>query len=156
MTSGSAREHCEDQAEAWIALASSDPDYEFLNKPSFLALVPPPGRLTVDAGCGEGRLGRELIERGHRVVGFDGSKSLAASARGARPVLPVGVADVGRLPVSSGSADRVVCFMVLMDVEDLDAVVAELARVLCGRGVLCVAILHPIFTSGLFVPGDES
>lgn len=30
-----------------------------------------PGRLTVDVGCGEGRLGRVLVGSGHRVVGFD-------------------------------------------------------------------------------------
>jgi hypothetical protein len=37
-----------------------------------------------------------------------------------------------------------------MDVEDLDGPVSELARVLVPSGVLCAAILHPIFTSGTF------
>ena len=45
--------------------------------------------------------------------------------------------------------------MVLMDIEDLDGAVAELARVLAPGGTLCVGILHPIITSGLFVRGDE-
>ena len=106
-----AREHWEDQADAWLALTRSDPDYELLNKPSFLGLVPPPGLLTLDLGCGEGRMARELRRRGHRVVGIDGSPSLAKSA-------------------------------------------CEIARVLRPRGVLCAAIMHPIFTSGLFVEGD--
>jgi hypothetical protein len=50
-----ARDHWEQQAEAWIGLTRADPDYELLNKPSFLEIVPPPGRLTLDVGCGEGR-----------------------------------------------------------------------------------------------------
>ena len=46
--------------------------------------------------------------------------------------------------------------MVLMDVEDLDGSVAELARVLAPGGHVCAAILHPILTSGLFVPDDPN
>ena len=69
--------------------------------------------------------------------------------------LPVAVGDISRLPVATGAADLVVCFMVLMDIEDLDGAVAELARVMAPDGALCIAILHPIMTSGLFVDGDE-
>jgi SAM-dependent methyltransferase len=149
-----AREHWEDQADAWLTLTRSDPDYELLNKPSFLELVPPPGQLTVDVGCGEGRMARELQRRGHHVVGVDGSPSLAKSARLQAPPTAVAVADITRLPIRSHAADLVVCFMVLMDVEELDRAVCEIARLLSPRGVLCAAIMHPIFTSGLFVDGD--
>jgi hypothetical protein len=44
MARDDARAHWELQADAWIALTLSDPDYELLNKPSFLDLVPSPGR----------------------------------------------------------------------------------------------------------------
>ncbi|TMA36985.1 MAG: methyltransferase domain-containing protein [Deltaproteobacteria bacterium] len=47
----------------------------------FLALLPPPRRLTLDLGCGEGRLSRDLETRGHRVVGVDGSPTLVRLAR---------------------------------------------------------------------------
>jgi 2-polyprenyl-3-methyl-5-hydroxy-6-metoxy-1,4-benzoquinol methylase len=43
------------------------------NLPEFLRLVPARGRLAVDIGCGEGRLGRVLTRFGHRVVGIDAS-----------------------------------------------------------------------------------
>ncbi len=151
-----ALEHWEAEAESWIALTGADPLYDLLNKPSFLELVPAPGRLTLDAGCGEGRMARELVALGHNVVGFDGSATLARAARAGQPRVPAGLADVARLPVATGVADLVVCFMVLMDVEDLDGVVRELARVLAPGGVLCAAILHPIMTSGLFDPSDPN
>jgi SAM-dependent methyltransferase len=151
----SARDHWEGQADDWIELTRSDPQFDFHNKPSFLELVPPPGRRTIEVGCGEGRVARELIALGHRVIGFDASPALARAAA-AHPVgPPVAVADIGALPIAGAAADIVVCFMVLMDIEDLDGAVAELARVLAPGGALCVAITHPIMTSGLFVPGDE-
>jgi SAM-dependent methyltransferase len=153
MTSGDAREHWEQQADAWIALTQHDPDYDLFNKPTFLDLVPPPGRLTVDVGGGEGRLARELIALGHSVIVVDGSPPLVAAARAGTPPAPGAVADVTRLPVASGAADIAVCFMVLIDVDDLDQTVSELARVLAPGGVLCTAMLHPIFTSGLFIDG---
>ena len=83
------------------------------------------------------------------------SPALARAAAGHRVGVPVAVADIAALPIATAAADIVVCFMVLMDIEDLDGAVAELARVLAPGGTLCVGILHPIMTSGLFVPGDE-
>ena len=90
------------------------------------------------------------------MLGFDAAPALARAATDhCAWRLPVAVADIARLPIATAAADIVVCFMVLMDIEDLDGAVAELARVLAPGGALCVAILHPIMTSGLFVPGDE-
>jgi SAM-dependent methyltransferase len=151
----SARDHWERHADGWIALTHDDPQYEYLNKPTFLELLPAPRRLTIEVGCGEGRVSRELAGRGHRVLGFDASPALARTARAQSVTLPVGVADIAQLPIATGAADLVVCFMVLMDIEDLDGAVAELARVMAPDGTLAVGILHPIMTSGLFVPGDE-
>ena len=149
------RETWEAQAEGWVAFTGTDPGYEALNEPAFLELVPPPGALTIEVGCGEGRMARALHRAGHTVLGIDGSRSLAAAAgRHAEPI-PVGVGDVHRLPVRDDVADLVVCFMVLMDIDDLDAAVAELARVLAPGGCVCIAVLHPIASSGLFVAGDE-
>ena len=100
--------------------------------------------------------GARAARGGHDVIGLDGTPALASAAASAAPELPVGLADISQLPVASGAADLVVCFMVLMDVDDLDLAVCELARVLAPGGVLCAAILHPIFTSGLFVDGDPN
>jgi len=156
MTERPWREEWDAQADEWLELTGDDPFYDRLNEPQFLELVPEPGALTLDVGCGEGRLARALVSRGHRVLAVDGSPALARmAARHDRPV-PVGVGDGSALPVATGVADLVVSCMVLMDVEDLAGNVAELARVLAPGGVVCAAILHPIVTSGLFVPDDPN
>ena len=85
------REEWDEQADDWVALTGEDPFYDLLNEPALLELLPPPGRRTLDVGCGEDRLARRLVERGHRVVGLDGSESLARGAArggGRRPNAP--------------------------------------------------------------------
>ena len=148
------REEWENKAASWMELATNDPYYDLLNLPAFLPLVPTPGRLTLEVGCGEGRVARALAGLGHRVVAVDGSPSLAraAASRGT----PVALADAAALPVPDGAADVLVSFMVLMDVDHLEACVAELGRVLAPGGTLCMGIIHPIATAGLFVPGDPN
>lgn len=78
------REAWEANAEEWILWARSPkhshPFWRF-HLPRFVEVLPPPGRLTLDIGCGEGRLGRELSRRGHCVFGLDGAPALRASRR---------------------------------------------------------------------------
>ena len=47
----------------------------------FLRLLPLPGRQTLDVGCCEGRLTRDLMALGHRVVAIDSSPSMVEAAR---------------------------------------------------------------------------
>ena len=59
----SLRDAWETRAPDWVRWARSpelDNDFWGFHLPEFLAFVPGPGRLTVDVGCGEGRLGRVL------------------------------------------------------------------------------------------------
>lgn len=100
-------------------------------------------------------MARALARAGHSIVGIDGSCSLARAASTNDPATCVGVGDVHDLPVRDAAADLAVCFMVLMDIDDLDRATRELARVLEPGGRCCIAVLHPIASSGLFVPGDE-
>ncbi|MEP6624258.1 MAG: class I SAM-dependent methyltransferase [Acidimicrobiia bacterium] len=145
----------DEQAAAWIRWARTpkhDDYYELYNLPRFLELLPAPGRLTLDLGAGEGRLGRVLRDQGHRVVGIEPSWTLAHAAHEATTEIPIACAHGGFVPIASGAADLVVCFMVLQDVDDLAGVVAEIARVLAPNGVACVAIVHPMVSSGFFDP----
>lgn len=153
---GTLRDAWQEEAAAWIAWARSPgADHFFwrLNLPALLGLTPPPGRLTVDIGCGEGRFARELIARGHRVVGIEGSPTLAAAAREADQRLEVCVADAVGMPLDDGAADLCVASMVLLNVDDLDAVVTEVARVLAPGGRFCFSTTHP--DSGRRKAGDD-
>ena len=106
--------------------------------------MPPPGRLTLDLGCGEGRIARELARRGHRVVGVDSSPALVeAATTGDEPIEAIG-ADLTAVPLEDGAADLAVAFMVLQSVDDLAAGVREATRLLAPSGRLCVAVVHPV------------
>jgi SAM-dependent methyltransferase len=148
----------EAHAQAWARWARTsghDHHYEHLNLPAFLALVPDSGRLTVDIGCGEGRVGRALVDRGHVVVGVDSSPTLAGLAReagGYREVLE-GPADSIALP--NECADLVVAFMTLHDMDELAAPIREAARLLERGGRLCLAVPHPFAEMSRNRPGDH-
>jgi SAM-dependent methyltransferase len=156
---GSLRETWEAHADEWVAWARTpghDSFYWQYNEPAFLELLPPPGGLTLEIGCGEGRVARALQRVGHDVAAVDGSPTLARRAAADSPGVRVVEGDATALPLRSGSAALVVSFMVLMDVEDLDACIREIARVLAPAGVLCAAIMHPIMSAGLFIPDDPN
>jgi SAM-dependent methyltransferase len=135
------------EAEAWIRWARSPRlDHAFwrLNLPATLELLPPPEGTTVDVGCAEGRLARELARRGYEVVAIDGSPAMVAAARVAAPELDIRLGDASDLPLDDGSAALAVASMALMNFEDHAGAVAEIARVLGPGGRFCFSILHPL------------
>src|SRR4051794_34339816 len=94
-------------ADQWVAWART-PDHDSywrFHREAFLALVPPPGVLSVDIGCGEGRVSRDLRTLGHRVVSLDGSPAMARAARTHPDVSHALVGDAAALPLRSCAAD---------------------------------------------------
>jgi SAM-dependent methyltransferase len=142
----------ESQAESWLRWARTpghDAYWQFRDA-FFDELLPAPGRLTLEVGCGEGRVARDLARRGHRVIAVDASPSLAASAAAADPAGRYLVADAAALPFGNGCFDLVVAYNSLMDVDDMPAAVAEAARVLQPGRPLCVCVTHPTADAGRF------
>ena len=137
------------QWTAWARKPGHDSYWRF-HRAAFLRLVPPPGRLTLDIGCGEGRLARDLKALGHDVVAVDGSPTMVAAARAADPAMRILVADAAQLPFADGGADLAIAFMSLQDVDDMPGAVREIGRVLSGGGVACIAVIHPINSAGSF------
>ena len=133
----------------WVRKPGHD-SYDRYHRDQFLPLLGAPGRRTLDVGCGEGRLARHLAALGHRVVGIDASPTLIAAARELSPELELHVANAAALPLDDASFDRVVSFMCLHDVDDLDGAVREIARVLEPGGVACLAVVHPLNSAGRF------
>jgi ubiquinone/menaquinone biosynthesis C-methylase UbiE len=144
-------------ATAWAELVRGDGDAAYTwNAPAFLELLPPPGEFTVDLGCGEGRLARQLAKLGHRVIGVDASPTLVRLAAEGDPAGDYRVAPAEDLPLDDASANLVVAFMALMDMADAAAAVGESARVLKPGGRFCAALVHPLATAGKLAPDDET
>jgi SAM-dependent methyltransferase len=142
----------EENAAAWIVWARQpghDSYWQF-HRDLFLELVPPPSGRTLDVGCGEARLSRDLAALGHDIAAVDASPTMLAAARDAAPEMDLHLADAAALPFADGSFGLVVAFMSFQDVDDLDGAIREAARVLVPGGRLCLAIVHPTSSAGSF------
>ncbi|MDQ2584951.1 class I SAM-dependent methyltransferase [Saccharothrix yanglingensis] len=102
-----------------------------------------PVGVALDAACGTGRHARFLAERGHRVLGVDGSPDMLARARASVPRGEFLLGDLHRLPVADAEVDLVVCALALTHVPALAPVIAEFARVLRPGGHLVISDVHP-------------
>ena len=142
----------EAEARNWIrwARAPGHDSYWHFHRDAFLAGLPKPPRRVVDVGCGEGRLVRDLKDLGYEVIGVDGSPSLIEAAREADPGGEYHVADAAALPVPDSIAGLVIAFMSPQDIDDLDAAIHEMARILAPGGQLRMALVHPINSAGGF------
>lgn len=140
----------EREAENWIAFARLGDDAYWEYSPSFFELVPPPGRATLEIGCGEGRVTRDLAARGHRVTAVDASPTLLAAAEEAMPEAEYVLADAADLPFDDASFDLVVSYNSLIDIQDMPGAVREAARVLEEGGRFCICVTHPLADAGLF------
>jgi SAM-dependent methyltransferase len=153
----SGAEHWEREAERWAAWARAPDHDEYWRSsgPTFFELLPQPGRRTLDMGCGEGRVARDLAARGHSVVGIDAAPTLIALAQEADPGGEYHVCDAAALPFDDESFDLVVAFNSLMDVDDMPGAVREASRVLTGGGRLCACVTHPLRDAGRYLTRDQ-
>jgi len=120
--------------------------------PAMLEVVGPVRGLRVlEIACGNGYLARRFASLGARlVVAIDRSRKTLARATARERADPKGVrfevADAAHLPhFSGGSFDLVVANMALMDIEDGEGTIREVARLLSPRGRLVFSISHPCF-----------
>lgn len=154
------RDKWNEHAVEWITWtrAPGHPDsYWRFHRKHFLSMVPAPGRLTLDIGCGEGRVGRDLQEAGHRVVGVDWSATMCKAATTYEAPIRAIIGDAARLPLADASADCVIAFMSLQDIDDMPGAIKEMARVLEDGKKLALAIVHPMYSGGRFsAAGDSS
>jgi SAM-dependent methyltransferase len=148
----------EARAAEWLAWARTPGfDAYWRYRDAFFALVPPPAGRTLEVGCGEGRVTRDLLDRGHRVTALDASPTLlrAAAEHGPGAEYVLGTAEA--LPFADASFGLVVAYNVLMDVDDMPAAVGEAARVLEPGGRLCMCVTHPFADAGGFAhDGDDA
>ena len=97
------------------------------------------GKQVLDLGCAGGFMAEALVERGAKVTGIDPAKDAIAAARAHAGTNGLDISyDIGvgeALPYRDAAFDAVVCVDVLEHVQDLQKVVAEVARVLRPDGL---------------------
>ena len=97
------------------------------------------GKAVLDLGCAGGFMAEALDDRGASVTGIDPAEAAIAAARAHARARDRAIAyDIGvgeALPLGDGRFDAVVCVDVLEHVQDLNRVLAEVARVLRPGGV---------------------
>ncbi|GLV60787.1 hypothetical protein KDH_76060 [Dictyobacter sp. S3.2.2.5] len=116
---------------------------EMGNNPIFAEVAPLLGEVRgqriCDLACGQGRVARHLAQLGGRVVGIDLSAKLLAIARRHEEADPRGImyvqADARQIDDTLvGTFDGVLCFMALMDIQDLAPTFHSVARILRPGG----------------------
>ncbi|MFN2280231.1 MAG: class I SAM-dependent methyltransferase [Anaerolineales bacterium] len=109
------------------------------------------GQEILDAGCGEGFLCRLMAERGAKVTGVDLSGEMLKIARQRTPPkleIDYQLANLENLsPFQSNSFDTIVSTLALQDVQDYQAALQALHRVLRPGGGCFLAFSHPCFLS---------
>ncbi|HEU5475131.1 MAG TPA: class I SAM-dependent methyltransferase [Actinophytocola sp.] len=107
------------------------------------------GRRVLEVGCGSAPCARWLVEQGADAIGLDLSTAMlryAAAANEATGIaVPLVRANAERLPFASGSFDLACsAFGAVPFVAAVDALFAEVARVLRPGGEWVFAVTHPI------------
>jgi SAM-dependent methyltransferase len=73
----------ESRADDWLSRPRTPGHdaYWYYRNSFFESIAPPPRGITLEVGCGEGRVARDLVARGHRVVAIDGSPGSSSPGR---------------------------------------------------------------------------
>lgn len=143
----------EEEASNWLAWART-PDHDVFAyfAPAFFDEIVPPARgLTLEIGCGEGRVARELAARGHTVIALDSSPTLVRHARAADARPAYMVADATALPFRDGAFQTIVAYNSLQSMarmDDMARAVREAGRVIKEVGHLCLCVAHPMTDVG--------
>lgn len=135
----------EKHAQWWIDGFTNgvDPEYEEQIIPLAVSELSA-FRNIVDVGCGDGQIARALAALGCNVLGIDPTPLHIeiAQQRGGGPVYELGSATA--IPVPDESQDAVVACLVFEHIDEVDAAIAEVARVLKPGGRFSFFLNHPL------------
>jgi SAM-dependent methyltransferase len=133
-----------ESADAWVASQGSEGDFGrrwVMDAPMLERVRRRPYARALDVGCGEGRVCRMLKAEGVTAVGIDPTEPLIEHARRLDPDGDYRVEAAEALGFEDGAFDLVVSYLSLIDIPDVRAAIAEMARVLAPGGTLLIANL---------------
>ena len=135
----------EEHAGWWIEgfTEGADPEYVEQILPLAAAELDGAGRV-LDLGCGDGQISRLLAGGGARVVGIDPTWNQIRVAHERGGGATYARSGAAALPFADGSFDAVVACLVFEHIDDVDAAIAEVARVLRPGGQFSFFLNHPL------------
>ena len=139
----------EEHARNWIAWARTPGHdiFPYFAPQFFDEIVPPPHGRTLEIGCGEGRMMRQLTSRGHAAIGIDASRTLVGAAIDEDAASAYALADATALPFTDAAFETVIAYNSLQTMAawgDMARTVRESGRVLRPSGYLCLCVAHPV------------
>ena len=100
----------------------------------------------LDLGCGQGVLCREMQSKGAEVTGIDASANLIKNAKTRSKEINFQIADATNLHnFKPESFDLVTSLLAIQNMDPLEKIVSESARVLKPKGRLVFVLNHPCF-----------
>ena len=140
----------DEEAENWVrwARAPGFDAYWYFRDAFFDSILPRPAGRTLEIGCGEGRVARDLVARGYNVTALDSAAALVERARALDPSSRYVTAEGALVPLRDEQFGLVVAYNALQVVDDMRATVRECARLLRVGGHLCFCVAHPVTDMG--------
>jgi ubiquinone/menaquinone biosynthesis C-methylase UbiE len=128
-------------------LNSADTYHEKVILPNLLRLVEPKkGDVILDLACGQGYFTRELNIKGVKMTGVDISKELIAIAEQESTGITYHVAPADKLTmIEDKSVDKVVIVLAIQNIQHVENVLNEVARILKTEGTFHITMNHPAF-----------
>lgn len=134
-----------DAAEQWESIRHELYGKRFTTD-AMLALIPPTWTIA-DLGCGSGILSAQLSPFVQQIIGIDNSEPMLIAAQQrteAATNIDLRKGELTALPIDDSSVDATLCVIVLSYIEDAEAAIAEMTRVLKpgGRAVIVDLLAH--------------
>lgn len=128
-------------------LNSADTYHEKVILPNLLRLVEPKkGEVILDLACGQGYFTRALNVKGVKMTGVDISKELIQIAEQESTGITYHVAPADKLTmIEDKSVDKVVIVLAIQNIQHVDNVLHEVARILKPEGAFHITMNHPAF-----------
>lgn len=142
----------DESAAAWIAQIGDAGDFgrQFVLDAPMLAHIRNRGfSRALDVGCGEGRFCRMMHAEGIATVGIDPTAALIVRARSLDPGGDYRIGHAESFDFGKDAFDIVVSYLTLVDIDDIDRAILNMARALRPGGTLLVANLTSFNTAGM-------
>jgi SAM-dependent methyltransferase len=152
----------DESASAWLLAMGEEGDYgrKFVLDAPMIGRIRGRGfKTALDIGCGEGRFCRMMQAEGLATIGIDPTAVLIMRAKERDPGGDYRIDRAETVKIEAGSIDLVVSYLSLIDIDGLEAAIANMARALRRGGTLLVANLTSFNTAGMpdgWTRGDDS